>query len=103
MKILCVLLVLALAFTLSGCASVGKILDVNKVLDVALPPTFRGDIRIRHKNPYTGPIVIAGGDLWRDDAGRWHYKWLVWRRDGAVSSGMAVFGTPPPNFDTLLN
>ncbi len=80
---------LAIAFfalALAGCSTP----PVQRMLDGALPPNFKGSARLEHKNPY-GKIIIAAEGLERLPAG-WVWTYLSWTREGMVSNGSLVVG-----------
>ncbi len=80
---------LALALCLLALAGCGTP-PVQKMLDGALPPNFKGDALLTHKNPY-GKIVIETRGLERLPSG-WVWTYLSWTREGMVSNGSLVVG-----------
>lgn len=83
-----------LVFT-TGCGTTpqGDPAFVQRVLDEALPPGFRGDAEIEHKNPWID-ITITVRDV-RKEGGRWVWASFKWKRNGRFSQGNVRLGLPP--------
>lgn len=88
------LLISALFFT--GCASnvvggSGKGSVIQRTLDMALPPDFRGDAVVKHRNAWIDLTIDIKG-LYRTEQG-WSWSSLEYGRGGRFSHG-SVTATP---------
>lgn len=89
------LLSILAAFT--GCASrpagAPQLSLIERVLDEALPATFSGDARVKHKNPWID-VTIQARELRRED-GHWKWASLTYERNGRFSAGQIELGPRP--------